>query len=52
MTTSAHAVVFRMPKNVHPVDPGVEIDDLGHLGLVVADRVAIGLGRRDDEVSD
>jgi hypothetical protein len=31
MTTSAHAVVFRMPKNVHPVDHGVEIDDFGEI---------------------
>src|ERR1700722_1321923 len=43
---------FTHTQDTQPVDHGVEIDDLRHLWLVVADRIAIGLGRRDDEVPD
>ena len=43
---------FVHAQGAHTADHGVEINDLRHLRLAVDDRVAIGLGRSDNEVPD
>jgi hypothetical protein len=53
MTISAQVTDRGIPNTrIRLTHHGVEIDDLRHLRLAIANRVAIGLGRRDDEIPD